>query len=64
MKECICPIINIKCTHPNHVSEEDMRNIAYFTFSMVRKECINGSFRETIFGPHRTDCPCHPNYKV
>lgn len=59
MLKCTCPDILIVCSKENHVSEDAMKIIADMTCSMVRKEEPNMS--TTVFGPHRTDCPCHPD---
>lgn len=56
MKECICPIVEIRCLD-GHVSEQQVKKIADDLNAMVSRN--NGL---TMYGKHRTDCPCHPNY--
>lgn len=56
--ECICPVVEIKVTSRDHVSEREMRQIADDLNASV--SLIAPDERHALFGLHRLDCPCTP----
>jgi hypothetical protein len=56
--KCTCPTVVINAI-PGQVSEDQQRKVAEALFAMV--ELITDPKNEsgrTVFGKHRTDCPC------
>lgn len=57
--KCICPVIKIKVTKGEHVSREQMKEVADMLNASVSLDDGDGG-HSSVFGLHRQECPCAP----
>ncbi len=62
--ECICPVVEVRCA-TGQVSDVDMREIANALRAQVSRILLDTDegrigLGSTLWGKHRSDCPCGP----